>query len=314
MPRAPKSSSPFTTHQPLEHLNRIPLSLPIGSHHIDLLYWGVLGARFWRNYLHTHSFFEICYTFAGAGAFTINNTTHAIRPGTLFIARPSEPHEIISDKKRPLGICYWAYTMIKSKAPGADVAAVDDLFTAFATSQRILANPCPNIDATLRLLIEESTTPRAGYTQAVAALTTKLLLDTARHAVDSVAPEPIEPRSRTSTEASVQSVIRYLRDNLSRPLETRDLAAQVHLSERHLRRLFKTVTKTSIHDYLVDLRLRTATQLLLDPNRSIKQIAAEVGYPDVRYFTTLFHKQIGTTPAKFRATGGTQFLTKTPGT
>src|SRR4051794_19517732 len=77
-------------------LNRVPLSLDLGSHRVEFIYWGVLGSKWWRNYLHVHSFFEICYAHHGRGTFFIHDRKHAVRPGELFVARPGEPHEIVS--------------------------------------------------------------------------------------------------------------------------------------------------------------------------------------------------------------------------
>ena len=100
------------------------------------------------------------------------------------------------------------------------------------------------------------------------------------------------------------------RAQLARPIQIRDVAAQVHLSERHLSRLFQQVTGSSLLDYLTTLRVQAASQLLLDRTLAIKNIAREVGYPDVHYFTTLFRRRTGQTPAVFREAGGTQFLRK----
>jgi len=103
-------------------------------------------------------------------------------------------------------------------------------------------------------------------------------------------------------------VVRYLHDNLSRPIQIRDVAAQVHLSERHLSRLFQQVTGESLLEYLTMLRVQAASQLLLDRQLAIKNVARDVGYPDVHYFTTLFRRRTGMTPAVFRETGGTKSL------
>ena len=51
-----------------------------------------------------------------------------------------------------------------------------------------------------------------------------------------------------------------------------------------------------------------ATRMLMEHQQPIKQSATAVGYPDVRYFTSLFHKRIGVTPAVFRKDHGTLFL------
>jgi transcriptional regulator GlxA family with amidase domain len=88
----------------------------------------------------------------------------------------------------------------------------------------------------------------------------------------------------------------------------RDVAAQVNLSQRQLRRVFLRHAGTSILAYLTNLRIERAAQLLLNTDMPIKQIAVAVGYPDTHYFTTLFGRLKGTTPAAFRRAQGTEFL------
>lgn len=119
---------------------------------------------------------------------------------------------------------------------------------------------------------------------------------------------PLDAPVRHPDEAIVQVMLRYLRDNYNRSLSICDLAAQVHLSERHASRLFHHVTGTSIKEYLTSLRIDMATQLLLDRRTPIKEVALATGYPNVRYFTTLFRQRTGLTPASFRQKGGTRFL------
>jgi iron complex transport system substrate-binding protein len=69
-----------------------------------------------------------------------------------------------------------------------------------------------------------------------------------------------------------------------------------------------SATGKSVIDQLIAIRMDAAKQMLLDREQPIKNVASAVGYPDVRYFITLFGKQTGTTPARWRATGGTRFL------
>ena len=118
--------------------------------------------------------------------------------------------------------------------------------------------------------------------------------------------EPV-PSLKWGPKSVVQTASRYLRDNYPRPIEVRDVAAQVHLSERHLSRLFVQQTGKSILEFLTDLRIEAASQLLLDGSLPIKQIARSVGYPDQHYFTTIFGKKVGLTPGVFRRRRGTRF-------
>jgi AraC family L-rhamnose operon transcriptional activator RhaR len=88
----------------------------------------------------------------------------------------------------------------------------------------------------------------------------------------------------------------------------RDVAAQVHLSERHASRLFRLATGTTIRSYLQKLRLDIAAQRLVESQLSVKEIAHATGYPDVRHFTTVFKERWAMTPALFRRQNGTRHL------
>jgi AraC family L-rhamnose operon transcriptional activator RhaR len=300
-------------------LDRLHVSVRLGSSRADFLYWGVLGEKWWRNYLHAHSFFEICYAFAGQGTFRMLGKDYEVKTGDLFVARPGETHEIVSSRVKPLGIYFWAFTLVRQPLspeaaapvpPANDLdRPVDALLDALVTSKRFIARPIgPTVHRTLELINEEIAAKPPGFTQSIHALTVKLLLDSARAVSDGgVASEELDAPVRSTTQAVVRTASRYLRDNLSRPIEVRDVAAQVHLSARHLSRLFHKETGTSILDYLTNLRIETAGQLLLDQELSIKQVARAVGYPDPHYFTTLFGRRTGMTPAVFRSKGGTKF-------
>lgn len=291
-------------------LNLLSLSLQCGSFTCELLYWGFFEPLWWRNYLHVHSFFEVCYAYQGRGTFRITDQTLQVQAGDVFVAGPGEAHEIISSHDDPLGIYFWAYTLLPGKQNDNERPGVDVVMTAFLTSRQAVSARTPSMLRTLELLGEEVARKDPGYLQAIEALTVKLLLDTTRAVIDlprlSV---PLDPPARRSDEAIVQVMLRYLRDNYSRcTLSVCDLAAQVHLSERHASRLFHQVMGTTIKAYLTTLRIEKATQLLLDGRTPIKEVALATGYPDVRYFTTLFRQRVGLTPATFQRKRGTRFL------
>jgi AraC-like DNA-binding protein len=230
----------------------------------------------------------------------------------LFIAKPGETHEIVSTRgggTKPLGIYFWAFTLVPQPdhAPSDTDRSTDALLEALAASRLHVRRTDAGIARTLALLNDEIASKPPGLVQAVRGLTVKLLLDTARTVTEGVASEELDAPVRSTAQAIVRTATRYLRDNFARPIEVRDVAAQVHLSERHLSRLFHKETGASVLDYLTHLRIETAQQLLLDKNLSIKQVARAVGYPDPHYFTTLFGRRTGLTPAVFRRTGGTKF-------
>jgi len=292
-------------------LGHLALSLRIGSFTSEILGWGFFEPKWWRNYLHTHSFFEVCYVFQGQGTFRIAVRDYAVRQGEVFVARPGDVHEIISSEEEPMGIYFWSYTLIPHCHDEVENKGIDALLNAFLTSPCHVSARTPAMQRTLELLTEEVVRKEPGYAQVIKGLVVKLLLDTARAVVEMpMQAEDVEPPTRSTEEVVVQMIVRYLRDNYSREVSVRDLAAQVHLSERHTSRLFRKVMGVSIKEYLTSLRLETASQLLIERQLPIKEIAQEVGYPDVRYFITLFRQHTGLTPALFRHKGGTRFLAR----
>jgi AraC-like DNA-binding protein len=77
-------------------------------------------------------------------------------------------------------------------------------------------------------------------------------------------------------------------------------ADQAGLSAYHFLRLFARVVGVTPHQYLVRSRLRRAARLLTDDERSITDIALDVGFADLSNFVRSFHRAAGIPPRHFR--------------
>jgi AraC-like DNA-binding protein len=296
----------FLPRQRFLELNSIPVTVTLGGFSSDVLHWGFIANDWWRNYLHVHSFFEICYAFAGHGEFRICNESYEVKAGDVFIAKPDEPHEIIANEKEPLGIYFWSYTLVPPTKRQTSSNDIDLLLRAFLETKKCVQPDMMQMERTIELLTDEVVKREVGYSQVIQGLVTKLLLDTAR-AVTSVHVPSVQTL-RPASDAVVDLITRYLQDNYDRPLSIKDVVSQVHLSERHARRLFLEATGKSIKQYLTSLRLDIAKQRLLSERASVSEIAFAVGFSDVRHFSTTFHQSVGVTPTEFREKGGTTFL------
>ena len=80
----------------------------------------------------------------------------------------------------------------------------------------------------------------------------------------------------------------------------RDLARAAGMSERSLSRSFHSALGQSPIEYLLNVRLQRAEELLLAGPTPISQIAFEVGFGDANYFTRQFRKRRGLSPRQFR--------------
>jgi AraC-like DNA-binding protein len=85
-----------------------------------------------------------------------------------------------------------------------------------------------------------------------------------------------------------------------REIDLEHAASQVGLSPFHFLRLFAGVLGVTPHQYLVRSRLRHAARLLADEERSITNIAYDVGFSDLSNFVRTFHRAAGVSPLKFR--------------
>ena len=97
------------------------------------------------------------------------------------------------------------------------------------------------------------------------------------------------------------AVIKYMADNLHRPLSIAEVAEHSHLSPSRLGHLFSARFGKSLVRWREEQRVQFASQLLQLSNRPVKQIAAEVGYEDPLYFSRVFRRRIGLSPKAFRA-------------
>lgn len=306
------------------NLNGLGVRFRLGSFNAEFLGWGFIDrSKWWRNYLHVHTYYEICYAFAGRGLFRMLGTDYEVSRGDVFIAKPREEHEIIADEADPLGIYFWSFTLLRDSGPKpperlipgyarARDEAVDRLLHAFVDSKHWVSRRVPGMERTLELLTEEAVRREPGYAGVIESLAAKLVLDTARASMPEALPgETVSPRSGDPEKALVDQATRYMRDNFARNLSIQDIAAQVNLSERHFTRVFTKLLKQTPIEALTRMRMESAAQLLLDKNLPVKEIAERVGYPDVRYFTTVFRKHSGLPPAAFREKGGTRFADPT---
>ncbi len=110
--------------------------------------------------------------------------------------------------------------------------------------------------------------------------------------------KPVEARARDRRRA-VEAALRI--DALSHePIDLEDAAREAGLSPFHFLRLFAAVLGVTPHQYLVRSRLRRAARLLAGDDRTITEVAFDVGFGDLSNFVRTFHRVAGVSPRRFR--------------
>ncbi|WP_168121567.1 response regulator [Paenibacillus sp. HB172176] len=98
--------------------------------------------------------------------------------------------------------------------------------------------------------------------------------------------------------AAVDTMIQYIHENYASDITLDELAGQLFISKNYLNQLFKKVTGETFMNYVIRVRLEKAKSLLLEGDLLIYEVAEQVGYQNVPYFSTLFKKYCGVNPSE----------------
>jgi len=102
-----------------------------------------------------------------------------------------------------------------------------------------------------------------------------------------------------SVSNPVSAVLEYMRAHLSEPLTVADLADLVNLSPSAFAHLFRDITSRSPYQFLKEMRLDRARELLVDGNLTVARVSKEVGYASVSHFISEFRGRFGVTPRAY---------------
>ena len=91
----------------------------------------------------------------------------------------------------------------------------------------------------------------------------------------------------------------YLHDHWNQEVDIQELAKSLNVSYRHFRRLFRTSMGIPPQQYLLNLRINKAKELLEGP-ATVKEIAYEAGFRDPYHFSRLFKQKTGMSPSQWK--------------
>lgn len=109
----------------------------------------------------------------------------------------------------------------------------------------------------------------------------------------------LQERSRSQR---VRLIKRYIIEHFQEDISLQHLADEFNMNPNYLSEIFKQETGQNFRNFLVEIRIERAIELMKDRRYQIQQIAEMVGYPDCAYFNKAFKRVTGITPGEFRRT------------
>jgi LacI family transcriptional regulator len=119
-----------------------------------------------------------------------------------------------------------------------------------------------------------------------------------------IEPEGVVTRRSTDILAiedpDVAAAVRFIRERACDRISVNDVVKRVGVSQSTLKSRFKAAMGRTIHSEIQRVQLERAKQLIAGTDLPLKQITTQVGFQYVQYFTRLFRRCVGQTPAEFR--------------
>jgi AraC-like DNA-binding protein/quercetin dioxygenase-like cupin family protein len=256
---------------------------------------------------HSHEFWEIVIVTRGTGLMVFGSKPLPIKVGDVFVVSRDQQHAYRETHSLDIVNIAFDPSYIGSVHP-----VLEDWMSAdalFAVGPRWKPGETPGeclhlgptefariLELVQRLEGElESATPEAR----VAAFAYFLLLVTLlrRHCL------PWTPSATAAPDTRIGRAVRFIENRFAEPITIDNIAAFSHVSRRHFFRLFEQAVGVAPMEYLKKVRLQKAAAMLLTTSANVTEVAFACGFNDSNYFSTLYHKEFGVSPSRFKKDG-----------
>lgn len=244
---------------------------------------------------------RLFYVKSGEGAFVANGQKTPFVENFVFYLPPQTHYRFIFNKKVPIKIYVINFDLNNDFCSKSNCLGTA-LETTFDKS-KVLEYPLPTelsniiveqdgcaIGNSVFDAVETFQSKDLYYSQKSSALLKVALL------------ELLEEKNKSGVDYKIaRTVIDFIRKNYHQVgLTNLVIAKNFNYHPFHLGRLFKTYTKKSIHEYLLDYRIEMAKIMLVSTLDSITIIAEKTGFNSYSYFIELFKNRVGISPLKYR--------------
>ena len=245
---------------------------------------------------HAHDFLVLLYVERGSGAITVDGVERPLRDGEVHALSPGQVIDV-GAAAHPSGLESWSAAFTPDAVPALAAASPltwthHPLLALFATGLgKVAAGDRPRWSARFAELAEELADPgRLGAREAVAALLTQVLVESARLAPDvPPAPDPLVERVFEEIEASFRE-----------PVSAADVARALGYTPGHLTTVVRERTGRPLLEWITERRMTEVRRLLRETDLPLGVVAARTGLRDATYLVRRFRSRYGTTPERWR--------------
>ena len=249
---------------------------------------------------HDHEYSELALIISGNARHILADENVPIEAGDLLVIHPGASHAY--DETQNMEIINLIYDHARISLPILDGYSMPlfQFFFPAAGKQKNSAKPVAHLELSglrevvrmIRTLDDELKNCRPGNLFYSLALFMEILVKISRMSGYRI------PEQRVSF--LIGDAVSYMNRHYAESIHVEELARIAHMSPRSFHRHFKKNVGSSPVDYLMRIRIQHASDLLINSNSSIGEIAARCGFYDSNYFCKQFREIQATTPRAFR--------------
>ena len=236
---------------------------------------------------HIHTCYEIYYLQNGVSNYTIGDELYHLDSKSLVLIPPGVPHKSNTLTNLNRINIYFSKTYFSAK----EFATLSRCFEKhyYAVPPELTAQ----IDLIFKSLLKETVHTRTDSDLLIRNYVTILLIQLNRLLT-------CEEKTFESTDTIIKNSLVYISEHLHEALSLEQVANHFALNPSYFSRKFKSVIGTNFKNYIIFARVGKAQQMLTNSNLSLSDISSACGFQDSNYFSTVFKRIIGVSPAKFR--------------
>jgi YesN/AraC family two-component response regulator len=236
---------------------------------------------------HIHNHYEIYYLINGNSNYTIGDEIFHLEPKNIMLIPPGIPHKSSTITNLSRINIYFGRNYFSQK----DISQLTKCFEKhFYTIPSELST---QFDVIFKTLLKEFTHKRPDSDLLIRNYTIILLTQLNRLRTR-------EEINTVTTDNIIKDSLVYITEHLGEELSLESVAQYVALNPSYFSRKFKAVVGTNFKNYVIFARVGRAQQLLINSDLSLAEISNACGFQDSNYFSTVFKRIIGISPAKFR--------------
>lgn len=224
----------------------------------------------------------------GKGKISINGETTELTAGDIFVLPKNQSIFYQADENTP-----WTYTWVGFSGSRAEtILSQTRLLEKYFLHSHLESK-------ILKKMIDINQTE----VQSLPMITELILIGHLNQLLAALVQEfPNDSLKEASTLAKtyVHHAIKIIHSQYNSPVKVSAIAEKLALSRSYLYKIFKQETGYSIKDYIVQVKMNHACQLLANPDLSITEIANSVGYQDPLTFSSAFKNQYHQSPSDYR--------------